>query len=629
MDFDYITNITQLGSLAKELPQASAVCLDTETTTLDPYTATLLLLQLSVNDKIFILDARKLGKKIITYVIQLIKDSNKLVIGHNLKFDTKILYHNTGEILMHLWDTMLGETMIYNGLGKSFYPSYEELCSKYCMIELNKQIRETFINFDGEFDNNQLTYSAMDVKFLTEIFRNQITQLSDQHQTGIAELEMALIPVVMTMEYFGIKLNKDKWLAIEFENKKLLEEKHGDIINYIIGSLDFNQFDSAYTVANTFRVPVRTKKLEAELKSISGSFSTVWFSSNFNINSPIQMLTALNLLGVPCKNTNEKTINKFKDNQFVKLLLEYREVAKRISTYGSSFLENINPVTGYIHTNYNQLGAASGRFSSDGAQMQNQPGDERYRNSYESRPGYKFINADYSQAELRALGSITGDKVIIDCYKNNIDLHSRTASIIYNLPIEEIDKKKRYVGKQVNFGVIYGISAWGLYKNFSIPQEEGEVYLDNYYKGYPQFTYFKKKTEERVWEKKYSATIFGRKRFFEDKKMFFDNTEREMYIARVKREGFNHIIQGSIADIIKTSMVTLFNKNPFGLDNFRLLLQTHDELTIEVKDDIIEPAREFVRDVMEKTFQTILGEIPAKVDIIVADCWTKDESKGL
>lgn len=628
MDLEYITSLQGLSNLAKVLPSASMVGLDVETTTLDPYEATLLLLQLSLNDSIFVLDARKLGKKIITYIVQLIKDSGKLIIGHNLKFDTKILYHNTGEILVNLWDTMLAETMIYNGIGSS-YISLEDLYQKYFGITLNKEVRNSFIGYTGEITQQQIIYSADDVKELRKIYEIQSKTLAEQGQINTAQLEMDVLPTIMLMEYIGITLNKEKWIENETRQKELLSIKQGEILDYIIANIDFSKFDTAYTLACAYKLKVGTKKLANELRTIKGDYAVKWFRDNFNISSHVQMLNFLNLLGLNIPNTNKKTLDKVLNNPLVKLLLEYREFDKKVSTYGSKFLENINPTTGFIHTNYNQLGTVSGRFSSDSPNLQNQPQEEEWRNCYEARPGYVILNADYSQAELRGIGAITGEKEIIDAFLNGVDLHTKTASVIFRKPIEEITKDERYRGKQTNFGVSYGISPWGMYKNFNIPVDDAEVYLENYWKGYPTFTYFKGKAEEFIWENKFSVTPYGRKRFFEDKKLFRDSFEREKYIAQVKREGFNHIVQGCVADVIKMAMIRLMRENPFGLDKFRILLQTHDELTIEAKSDIIDKAVEFTREIMEGCFQPFLGMIPAKVDIIVAPYWTKKEEKDI
>ena len=203
MNLVFIDSLDKIGLLLNALEKVDVIGLDVETTSLDPYSAKLLLVQLAVNGDIFVLDARKLGSKNITYVVQIVKDSNKLCIGHNIKFDLKILYHNTSEMIENVFDTMLAETLIYNGLGDGFYKSYDYLVYKYFGIELDKTTRESFIDFDGELNNNQINYSALDVKYLMALMDIQVKQLLEQGQENVMNLEMSLVPVFTAIEYYG------------------------------------------------------------------------------------------------------------------------------------------------------------------------------------------------------------------------------------------------------------------------------------------------------------------------------------------------------------------------------------------------------------------------------------------
>ena len=627
MEFSYLDNKYNTSQFLTLLQESDRVGLDIETSSLDPFTCIWLLLQIEINESIFVLDVRKLGIDFITYVIQLIKESNKLVVGHNLKFDTKIIYHYTKEILTNLFDIMLAETLIYNGLGKNFYASLETLCRNYLEIELNKEIRKTFFDYTGEITNEQIVYSGEDVKYLIKIMDIQLKTLTEQSQINVANLEMSLIPVFMHMEYTGIFLDKEEWLKNKENASKLLEITGEKLLDYVVNSIDFTKFENALAIVEQFRVIGKsklTKKLQEALKNLRGEFISGWFRDNFNLNSPIQLLLVLNYIGIPIKDTNEKTLQKFKNHEIIKIILEYREYSKQISTYGEEFLNHIHPVTGMVHTQYNQLGAVSGRLSSEHPNLQNQPRLQSYRDCYKARPGYKILTADYSQAELKALGDFTKEPEFINAFNNKVDMHRKTASFLYEIPVEEINSEQRHDGKTMNFATVYGTTAWGLYYNFGIPLETAEDWLDKYFKGYKVLKYVQDKVGDLVWENKFSSTLYGRKRYFEDKRLFTDANERDKYIAKTKREGFNHIIQGGIGDTIKISMRDIFYSNEFDLDDLRILLQTHDELCVEIKDEIIEKGAEFVKEKMLNAQKLFLKDISPGVDIFIADCWRKE-----
>jgi len=620
--FEYITDVAEFGSLLKSLNRVAEIGLDIEASSLHPQEATFLLLQLEVNDLIYIIDARKIGKKNLTYLIELIKASNLTCIGHNLKYDIKVLYHNTGVILTNIYDTMIGEVLINQGIGSPYY-GYVDLVFEYFDVELSKEVRDTFIDFDGEITENQLTYSALDVKYLRVIKETQLRILGRQKQLRVVDLEMKVTPILAKMEYDGVLVDKDLWLENIVIAKKESTRLREEILDTVINTLDKMEFENTFKVAEALVIPVKTKKLRLELESIAYPFGKTWVRNNFNVNSPYQLLKLFFMLGIYLPDTDAKTLEKVEeDHEIIKKVLIYREHKKRLTTYGESFITHIDKTTGRIHTNFTQL-KHTGRLGSSGPNLQNIPVLEGYRKSFIARKGYKIITADYNQAELRYMGAISKETEIINAYINNEDLHKKTGGFLFNKSIEDVSKDERQHGKNINFGTIYLITPWGMRRNWGIPLETGEEFLRNFFKGYPILDIFLKQLGDIVCENYYSTTLLGRKRFFEKKQFYVDHIERDKHLSAMRREGVNHSVQGGSADIIKIAMCGIFYTSPWTYDELRILLQEHDELVLEVKDEIAEEAGEFIINCMEEAERPFLGEIPARVDIIIKDHWSK------
>lgn len=255
--------------------------------------------------------------------------------------------------------------------------------------------------------------------------------------------------------------------------------------------------------------------------------------------------------------------------------------------------------------------------------LQNIPRESIYRSAFVARPGHKIISIDFSQEELRLLAVIARVRKMIEAYKNGIDLHAATGKDLYEVSLEELTKEQRSKGKSLNFAVGYGSTEFGLYKNFGIPMEEGRVLLHKFYTElYPEIETAKQYVGKKILENGYSVTLAGRKRFFEIKQFFpGGQRERDKYIAAILREGFNHIVQGTGADIIKESLCRIFYENPFG-DGLKILIQVYDEIVCEVEESLAEEALEFIRNIMVQTEAKYLKDIvPAEADGKIADCW--------
>lgn len=635
--YEYVTNLKGIANFVSEIQKVNFVSLDTETDGLDCFTNKLLLIQVKVGEVTFIFDCRKLIKNDITYITQILQDSRKLIIGHNIKFDLKFIATYTGELLgskdgySTVHDTMIAEGLIVNGVGERF-PSLAELVYKYCGVTLDKSIREEFYkNPDQEITEQQLIYSALDVEYLHTICLQQIEKLAEQKQSQILNIENRLLPVICSMELEGVALNVEKWNLLVDEARQISTELEKELLDEIVSAIPFRKFKNLLELVDFLYIPAKTKKLRKELESIEDLDAAVdYIKRNINLSSNKQLLNILvNVFGVvdkkkkPIDSTNEKVIDKFaEDYPIIKKVMSYREQQKKVTSFGDNFLSNIHPVTKRIHTNYEQLGAGSGRIASSRINLQNIPKDQKYRSPFEAREGYYILGVDFSQEELRLMAKVTKAKNMIEAYKNGEDLHTRTASEIFEVPVEQVTKEQRYKGKTANFAVGYGSTEYGLYKNFGIPLKEGKEVLDKFYnKAYPEIRDFKASIGEVIWSKEFSTTLTGRKRYFQKPKIFADGNERERFKSSTLRELLNHIIQGTGADIIKKALCRIYYENPFG-SKLKILMQVYDEIVCEVSEDIAEEAKEFVCRVMKEVEEEYLeGIVPAEVSAELERYW--------
>lgn len=605
------------------LGRTMVISIDTESSSLDPLTSEWILLQIKLGEDIYIFDARTLEKKFLIYIIDLVNCSQKPVIFHNAKYDLKVIYKGTGVLINKVHDTMIVESLLYRGIGEVFY-SLSYLVNLYAGEILDKDIRETFYDLKGDLSNEQLSYSALDVLYLDKIYNQQIIYLTDKKLIKTYDLEMELIPVLVMMELTGVYLDADEWRRLKDQAILDREESHKIILDVIMNKIDFKKYANGSVLADAFCIPVNTKKARLALESlVDPSVLEGWIRENININSYKQLLAVLNgLYRLNITSTNEKVLRDLKDKTIIPYILKYREYEKKITTYGEDFLKNIHPVTGRVHAEFLQNGTVSGRFSSINPNLQNIPAEEGYRKPFKAPDWKRLLSLDYSQQEYRLAGSTSKDPVIIDAYVKGKDMHTSTASIIFGKNLNDITKEERNFGKTINFAVLYGSTAYGLSFNLKIAEELAEQYLLNFQKGYPTLAQFKKCFEDEVWRLKYSTTMLGRKRYFERKEFFVDHKEAERYEARIRREGFNHLIQGTGADVTKLAMIKMFKENPFG-DSFKLIIQIHDEIVVEVDEQIAKEAEEFGKKCMIDVFQPFLGDIPAAVESHLDTCWSK------
>jgi DNA polymerase-1 len=322
---------------------------------------------------------------------------------------------------------------------------------------------------------------------------------------------------------------------------------------------------------------------------------------------------------------NEPVLEELRgQHPIIELILEQRTLAKLISTYVDALPALVNPATGRVHTNYNQIGISTGRLSSNNPNLQNIPirtevGRE-IRRAFVAEPGHKLIAADYSQVELRVLAHIAGDEGLRRAFANDEDIHASTAAAVLGLPLEQIDKYQRRIAKAVNFGLIYGQSAFGLAQSTGMSRDEARAFIDTYFSKYPGIQRYIEDTKKMALEQGYVETLWGRRRDF-------SNLADMKGPARgsAEREAINMPIQGTAADIIKQAMITLHARLREQKMRSRLLLQVHDELVLEAPNEETAQAARLTREVMASACQL---NVPLKVDVEIGDNWLEMEPAG-
>ena len=406
----------------------------------------------------------------------------------------------------------------------------------------------------------------------------------DLKRTGSSDLfynlEMPLVSVLAGMEMEGIGLD------IEFlrEMSQQLKEKLG--------------------------------KLEKQIYKGVGK--------EFNLNSPKQLSEALfTTLGLTPPNRGSKTASGYystaadvlefvkKEHQVPAWVLEYREYSKLKSTYLDALPEQVNPNTGRVHTSYNQTGSVTGRIASSDPNLQNIPIrselGRQVRKAFISSPGKSLIAVDYSQIELRVAAHMAGDSAMLEAFREGQDIHTATAAAIYNLTIEEVTEDQRRDAKAINFGLIYGMSAYGLTQGTDLTLAEAESFVETYFERFPGIKKYLDEIRNNARENGYVETLLGRKRYFPRLATTTDYNQRR----REEREAINAPIQGTAADIMKLAMLAVDEKLKISKLSARILLQVHDELVLEAPEKEIQEVIALVQSAMEGVYSL---EIPLTTD---------------
>ena len=380
-------------------------------------------------------------------------------------------------------------------------------------------------------------------------------------------------------------------------------------------------------------VKVDTKRLgelsltfNTEMQKIAGEICAL-ANEEFNVLSPKQLADVLFVkLGIPYPEKSNGSYStdvgilrqlSYQGFEIADKVLKYRELSKLKSTYTDALVECVLPRDGRVHTNYFQCGTSTGRLSSNDPNLQNIPIRSELgkdiRAAFVASSGYKIVAADYTQIELRLMAVLANVRNLKQAFLDKVDIHTRTASQVFGVPEEGMDADIRRRAKAVNFGIIYGISPFGLAKQLEIPQSEAREYMENYFRVYPEILEYMEKTKDFARKNQYVETMFGRK-------LFVANINNPKLKSYAERAAINAPCQGTGADILKMAMQKIHKiLQEKQIDNeVRMLLQVHDELVFEVREDLVDMASQIIKDTMENIVHL---DLPLEVEVGVADNW--------
>ncbi len=566
-------------------------------------------------------------------------------------FDVKII-KNIGEINVE------GDCAVYlEILGTNYHNSkilgmgvYNENSSIYIPLEILKQqpdfllknnkytydIKKTYVSFKWNNINiDNINYDAMIAGYLLDYnVKDDIAYLANQFDYDIPFYEniygknnkLSEPNNVDIIAYNSVLKAKFIYETYNIFNEKLNNENMIELFNdieiplsYTLGDMEYNGVYVDKEILNQMGIEIKNKIFEVE-KNI---YEIV--GHEFNISSPQQLGTVLfEELNLPSKkkgktgySTAADVLNKLVDKHpIINMIIEYRMLTKLYNTYIEGLISSIHP-DGKVHTIYTQTLTRTGRLSSIEPNLQNIPIRYEYgkliRKAFLPSPNSLILSSDYSQIELRVLAHMANVEALIDAFNNDIDIHTKTASDIFNVPISEVTKSMRRIAKAVNFGIIYGISGYGLSENLGISTKEASNFIEQYLNTYPGIKTYMDETIKKAHENKYVKTLFNRKRNIPE----LDN-KNYMIRSGAERISLNTPIQGTSADIIKIAMVEASKKLKENNMKTKMILQVHDELIFDVFKDELDMVKEIVKETMEGVCKM---SVPLKVDIEVGTDW--------
>ena len=577
--------------LILELFKQKEFCFDTETTGLDPLSDQLVGISISYQKGeayyIPVPVDQKQARQIVSEFKPLFDSETITKIGQNIKFDALVLSGYGIKLHGPIFDTMVAHYLVQPELRHNLdflseiYLGYKKIATSELIGKGKNQTTMRSVDLQTIKE-----YACEDADITLQLKPLLAKELEEGKVTKLfEEVEMPLLKVLIQMELTGMKIDVaalDQYAIILREQIILLEEE-----------------------------------------------ITLMAGEPFNISSPKQLghiLFDKLLLDPKAKktktkqySTNEEVLTTLLDRHpIIAKILEHRGLKKLLSTYVESLPKLINPKTGRIHTSYNQTVAVTGRLSSNNPNLQNIP--IRDENGREIRkafvPGdneHLFLSADYSQIELRIMAALSGDKVMIEAFANGEDIHAATAAKIYNIPLEEVTSDMRRKAKTANFGIIYGISPFGLAQRLNIPRNEAKQLIDDYFINFPQVKLYMDDQILLARKRGYVETIMGRRRYLKD-----ITSENAAVRGFAERNAINAPIQGSAADIIKVAMVRIQRRFDEEKIATRMMLQVHDELNFDLLKTENDAVRKIVKEEMEHAIEMT---VPLEVEMDAAENW--------
>ena len=574
-DYKLVDNEEEMRKLCDYFRTKDFLSLDTETTSTSPIEAELVGLSFAVKEfeafYVPIPANRKEALRIVNIFKEVYEDPRILKIGQNLKYDLEVLANYDIELAGPMWDTMIAHYLIQPELHHNM-DYMAEIYLNYQTIHIDELIGPKGKNQKSMRDLSPAEvyeYAAEDAD-ITLRLKNKLE--AELKKYGCEELfyqiEMPLMPVLAQMEMNGVCLDTESLK----ETSKVFTD--------------------------------RMNEIEARIYELAGE--------QFNIASPKQvgevLFDKLKIVEKAKKTktgqyvTSEEVLQQLKNkHEIVADILEHRGLKKLIGTYIDALPKLINPRTGHIHTSFNQTITATGRLSSSDPNLQNIPirGEDgkEIRKAFIPEPGCLFFSADYSQIELRVMAHLSKDEAMIEVFKEGKDLHAATAANIYKKPIEEVTRDERTKSKRANFGIIYGITVFGLAERLDIPREEAKMLIDGYFQTFPQVHDYMEMSKEIARKQGYVTTLFGRRRYLPD-----INSHNATVRGFAERNAINAPIQGTAADIIKVAMIRIHQRFKAEGIRSKMILQVHDELNFSVYPEEKEQVERIVLEEMQGAF---------------------------
>ncbi len=569
-----VTDAADLATIAEALQGAEFVGVDLETTALSPRDGRIRLLQIATPDETHVIDVFEVGD---LSPLKDVLEGGPVKVLHNAKFDYSFLKAEHGISLSPIFDTMLAAQLLAGGNQAPSF-SLEAVAEREAGIELDKSARRE--DWSGKLSEGQIEYAARDAKVLLPLREKLAEGLEKDELLRISKIEFAAVASIAEMELAGVKLDVARWKELEKVVRKRRDEK--------------------------------ALELDAQFPEPEGMLPLEGLGPRLNLNSPQQITDAFRSLGIELSDTKVWTLLKV-DHPAAKLLLEYRELQKKLGTYLETYPKFVDGKDGRIHANFLQCRVPTGRLACTNPNIQQIPHEDEFRRCFVAEEGYTFVIADYSQVELRILAEVSGDPAFVEAFQNGDDLHRVTAATMYGVTMDEVSKDQRSAAKRINFGLMYGRGAKSLSAQLGTDEERGRQLIDEYFANYPKVRSFLQKTASRAVRDRTLRTIAGRLRKFGDSA--FDDK------GAMRREAMNYPIQGASADIAKLALVYV-REDLKGLDA-RLVNCIHDEFVVECREDIAGEVAERTSAAMARAGSAILKKVPTEVEVVTSREWRK------
>ena len=532
----------------------------------------------------------------VSIIRPLLEDSSILKVGHNIKYDALVMKQNhNGNILLHpIGDTMCLSYVVDPGRVDNHKLDslvmrelnhktikYEDLCGK----GKNK------ISFNQLSPSEALNYASEDADVTLAIYKKILPRLiNDKKYTVYKRLENPLIQVLMKMEDEGIIVNPVKLKEIS-KNLSLEINKLEDKI-YMITNKKFN----IGSPKQLGEILFDEMKIDGGKRSKNGSWQT-----------SVEILENMSISG----------------HEIADYILDWRHFSKLKSTYSDALINQINSESKRVHTSYSMVGASTGRLSSSNPNLQNIPIRTKegrlIRTAFEAKEGFKLVSMDYSQIELRLIAHIADENKMIEAFNNELDIHADTASKVFGIPISDMTTDIRRKAKAINFGIIYGISSYGLAKQLKCSPSEAKSFINSYFDRFPKIKDYMEETKNSLYNDGYVETLFSRRIYING-----GDSKNQNIRGFAERQAINAPIQGTAADIIKNAMIQIDKKLLNYNEDVSMLMQVHDELVFEIKNDKIHNIENIILPIMENANLPMVPlNVKLKVDTGYGDNWAE------